>query len=125
MCCMFFFFNDTATTEIYTLSLHDASRSRRSGSSAGKPPGGCSSAAFSRPRRRRSGGRNPRRRGEFPPPVRVVKLAPIAVAVALGFAPAAYANPQHAGIQVALRAHGLYLGPIDARVGPMTVAAIR
>src|SRR3712207_7332031 len=22
--CMFFFFNDTATTEIYTLSLHDA-----------------------------------------------------------------------------------------------------
>src|SRR6266496_2120078 len=26
----FFFFNDTATTEIYTLSLHDALRSRRS-----------------------------------------------------------------------------------------------
>src|SRR3712207_9288066 len=24
MCCHFFFFNDTATTEIYTLSLHDA-----------------------------------------------------------------------------------------------------
>src|SRR3712207_7293851 len=24
MCCVFFFFNDTATTEIYTLSLHDA-----------------------------------------------------------------------------------------------------
>ena len=24
MCCSFFFFNDTATTEIYTLSLHDA-----------------------------------------------------------------------------------------------------
>src|SRR2546427_3442827 len=23
-CCCFFFFNDTATTEIYTLSLHDA-----------------------------------------------------------------------------------------------------
>ena len=22
--CVFFFFNDTATTEIYTLSLHDA-----------------------------------------------------------------------------------------------------
>jgi len=22
--CIFFFFNDTATTEIYTLSLHDA-----------------------------------------------------------------------------------------------------
>jgi len=30
--CRFFFFNDTATTEIYTLSLHDAlpiSRARR------------------------------------------------------------------------------------------------
>src|SRR3712207_7148497 len=24
MCCRVFFFNDTATTEIYTLSLHDA-----------------------------------------------------------------------------------------------------
>src|SRR2546429_8655880 len=24
ICCLFFFFNDTATTEIYTLSLHDA-----------------------------------------------------------------------------------------------------
>src|SRR5260221_2144690 len=24
MCFLFFFFNDTATTEIYTLSLHDA-----------------------------------------------------------------------------------------------------
>src|SRR3712207_9086376 len=24
MCVLFFFFNDTATTEIYTLSLHDA-----------------------------------------------------------------------------------------------------
>ena len=23
-CCVIFFFNDTATTEIYTLSLHDA-----------------------------------------------------------------------------------------------------
>src|SRR2546429_627223 len=24
LCCILFFFNDTATTEIYTLSLHDA-----------------------------------------------------------------------------------------------------
>src|SRR5258708_23681717 len=24
ICCLLFFFNDTATTEIYTLSLHDA-----------------------------------------------------------------------------------------------------
>src|SRR6266540_4608124 len=30
----FFFFNDTATTEIYTLSLHDALPSSRRGSSA-------------------------------------------------------------------------------------------
>jgi LysM repeat protein len=34
-------------------------------------------------------------------------------------------NPQHAGLQVALRAQGLYLGPIDAIVGPHTVAAVR
>src|SRR3954453_4937001 len=34
-------------------------------------------------------------------------------------------NPQHAGLQVALRAQGLYLGPIDAIVGPHTVSAVR
>src|SRR5579862_3310018 len=34
-------------------------------------------------------------------------------------------NPQHAGLQVALRAQGLYDRPIDAIVGPQTVAAIR
>jgi soluble lytic murein transglycosylase-like protein len=34
-------------------------------------------------------------------------------------------NPQHAGLQVALRAQGLYLGPIDAVIGPKTVAAVR
>jgi peptidoglycan hydrolase-like protein with peptidoglycan-binding domain len=34
-------------------------------------------------------------------------------------------NPQHAGLQVALRAQGLYDGPIDAIVGPRTVTAIR
>src|SRR3712207_8028676 len=36
--CIFFFFNDTATTEIYTLSLHDAlpiSRSHGSGDCEG------------------------------------------------------------------------------------------
>src|SRR2546425_3470742 len=34
----FFFFNDTATTEIYTLSLHDALPiSRRGGSSSDRP----------------------------------------------------------------------------------------
>jgi hypothetical protein len=34
-------------------------------------------------------------------------------------------NPQHAGLQVALRAQGLYLGAIDAEVGPQTIAALR
>ena len=38
---------------------------------------------------------------------------------------AAYTNAQHAGVQVALRALGLYHGPIDGLVGPQTVAAIR
>lgn len=34
-------------------------------------------------------------------------------------------NPQTAGLQVALRAQGLYRGPIDAIAGPKTVAAVR
>src|SRR3712207_9536183 len=41
MLCMFFFFNDTATTEIYTLSLHDAlpiSPAGRSARSVGSSP---------------------------------------------------------------------------------------
>src|SRR5256885_11255331 len=41
---MFFFFNDTATTEIYTLSLHDA-----------LPISGSDAAAMRRPRRRTHG----------------------------------------------------------------------
>src|SRR5688572_31102903 len=37
LCLLFFFFNDTATTEIYTLSLHDAlPTSRCSSSCAGR-----------------------------------------------------------------------------------------
>ncbi|MGH2935030.1 MAG: peptidoglycan-binding protein [Gaiellaceae bacterium] len=40
-------------------------------------------------------------------------------------APAGALNPQQAGLQVALRAQGLYDGPIDAIVGPKTVAAVR
>src|SRR5215203_6315660 len=40
--CFFFFFNDTATTEIYTLSLHDAlpigARSPSSTAGAASPP---------------------------------------------------------------------------------------
>jgi LysM repeat protein len=56
-----------------------------------------------------------------------VRLA-ITGALAAGLAAAAPAgalNPQHAGLQVALRAQGLYLGPIDAIIGPHTVAAVR
>src|SRR2546429_1256434 len=50
---IFFFFNDTATTEIYTLSLHDALpiSSSRSARRAGRT----SSARASRPRTSRSG----------------------------------------------------------------------
>jgi peptidoglycan hydrolase-like protein with peptidoglycan-binding domain len=57
--------------------------------------------------------------------VRGVKLVPVLAVVAFLWPAGASANPQHAGIQVALRAHGLYLGPIDGQVGPRTVAAIR
>src|SRR5256885_17010594 len=52
----FFFFNDTATTEIYTLSLHDALPiSHRSGT---PPPRGA------RPRSRRAAARGRRARSE-------------------------------------------------------------
>src|SRR5258707_15879880 len=53
----FFFFNDTATTEIYTLSLHDALpiyRLRRLGS---RPAGGPRPVGRGRPGRRRRGSR--------------------------------------------------------------------
>ena len=45
-----------------------------------------------------------------------------ALLAALTLATAAHArNPQIAGLQVALRAYGLYNGPIDAIAGPLTV----
>ena len=44
---------------------------------------------------------------------------------ALVFAAPADANPQTAGLQVALRAYGFYLGPIDAISGQGTATAIR
>ncbi len=59
--------------------------------------------------------------------VRLVVLFLLAIA-AMAAAPAALAsgrNPQTAGLQVALRAQGLYRGPIDAISGPRTVAAVR
>jgi soluble lytic murein transglycosylase-like protein len=52
-------------------------------------------------------------------------VAALAAAWAAAPAGAASLNPQHAGLQVALRAQGLYLGPIDAIIGPKTVAAVR
>lgn len=55
-------------------------------------------------------------------------LAGAVAAAAMAAAPAALAsvrNPQIAGLQVALRAQGLYRGPIDAIAGPKTVAAVR
>lgn len=54
-------------------------------------------------------------------------LACLVVAAAAATAPAAWAssqNPQVAGLQVALRAQGLYKGPIDAVAGPETAAAV-
>src|SRR3712207_7281301 len=55
---MFFFFNDTATTEIYTLSLHDALPIwRRRAAPPGGPPAGPRP-----PRSRRRSARPPRRR---------------------------------------------------------------
>jgi len=60
--------------------------------------------------------------------MRVRILFAVTVAACLAAAPAALAagqNPQTAGLQVALRAQGLYRGPIDAISGPDTVAALR
>src|SRR2546423_4809987 len=53
-------------------------------------------------------------------------LASGVVALALATAaPALGANPQVAGLQVALRAHGLYDGAIDGVQGPGTRTALR
>src|SRR5687767_16020110 len=54
--CLFFFFNDTATTEIYTLSLHDALPISRSAGSSRKK------LAAEQPRCRRSRATAPGRR---------------------------------------------------------------
>ncbi|HZR96242.1 MAG TPA: peptidoglycan-binding protein [Gaiellaceae bacterium] len=56
---------------------------------------------------------------------RLTCAAAVAVALAATAPAVAAVNPQHAGLQVALRAQGLYLGPIDAIIGPRTVHAVR
>jgi LysM repeat protein len=56
---------------------------------------------------------------------RLVLAGALAAAWAAAAPAGAALNPQHAGLQVALRAQGLYLGPIDAIIGPKTVAAVR
>ena len=59
--------------------------------------------------------------------LRILLFAAVAAA-AMAVGPTASAstrNPQTAGLQVALRAQGLYRGPIDAISGPRTVAAVR
>ena len=58
-----------------------------------------------------------------------VFLVGVVLTAAVAATPATLAsggrNPQVAGLQVALRAQGLYRGPVDAISGPETVAAVR
>jgi LysM repeat protein len=56
---------------------------------------------------------------------RLILAGVLAAGLAAAAPVGASLNPQHAGLQVALRAQGLYLGPIDAIIGPKTVAAVR
>jgi peptidoglycan hydrolase-like protein with peptidoglycan-binding domain len=52
-------------------------------------------------------------------------LAGVLLAVLTASTAEAYVNPQVAGLQVALRARGLYRAEIDAVAGPQTVRAVR
>lgn len=54
-----------------------------------------------------------------------LRLALITVFALASAGVADAANPQIAGLQVALRAHGVYHGPINAVAGPRTVEALR
>jgi hypothetical protein len=57
---------------------------------------------------------------------RLALAAALLLAALVFSAPAeARVNPQNAGLQVALRAWGTYLGPIDGIAGPMTARAVR
>ena len=55
----------------------------------------------------------------------IVAGAAACAALALAAPAAALTNTQVVGLQVALRAHGLYRGPIDGIAGPATSAAVR
>jgi len=56
----------------------------------------------------------------------VVVIAALGAAFAAAAPPAAaFTNAQVPGLQVALRAHGVYRGPIDGVAGPQTAAAVR
>ena len=58
--------------------------------------------------------------------VLLTAAASLAVMVlALAAPPGAAANAQTPGLQVALRAWGVYLGPVDGIAGPMTAQAVR
>ena len=52
-------------------------------------------------------------------------MASFLAALILATPAGAKINPQNAGLQVALRAWGVYLGPIDGIAGPMTARAVR
>src|ERR671937_3023210 len=57
-----------------------------------------------------------------------VRRAVLAILLVLAFpaaAAAARVDPQVAGLQVALRAYGLYSGPIDGIAGPATARGVR
>ena len=80
VCLMFFFFNDTATTEIYTLSLHDAlpiSAAKRIGQKSGALPpqemGSIKSggSAATRNWAKKSGGRSEEHTSELQSHVRI------------------------------------------------------
>src|SRR5947208_3457033 len=55
----------------------------------------------------------------------LIALAAVIAALALAGGASAVTNPQIAGLQVALRAWGLYRGPVDGIAGPMTSRAVR
>ncbi len=56
---------------------------------------------------------------------RLFCVVALGAAVFPATAHAARANPQAAGLQVALRAYGLYTGPIDGVAGPATVRGVK